>query len=79
MKRIAIDSSPVTNAQYKEFLHATNYQPRFSENFLKHWINGEIPVGTEQEPVVYVDLDDARLMLNGWENVCHGKKNGNWP
>ncbi|MBD9092617.1 MAG: hypothetical protein EGQ20_08830 [Bacteroides oleiciplenus] len=60
VKRIAIDSSPVTNAQYKEFLHATNYQPRFSENFLKHWINGEIPVGTEQEPVVYVDLDDAR-------------------
>lgn len=60
VERIAIDSSPVTNAQYKEFLDATDYRPRFPENFLKHWINGEIPVGTEQDPVVYVDLDDAR-------------------
>lgn len=60
VERIAIDSSPVTNAQYKEFLDATDYRPRFPENFLKHWINGEMPAGTEQDPVVYVDLDDAR-------------------
>lgn len=60
VSHIAIDTCPVTNIQYKEFLDATNYQPRFSENFLKHWINGEIPVGAEHEPVVYVDLDDAR-------------------
>ena len=57
---IAIDSSPVTNAQYKEFIDATNYRPRVSDNYLKHWIDGRIPAGLEQTPVVYVDLDDAR-------------------
>lgn len=60
MNHVAIDATPVTNAQYKEFLEATGYKPRFPENFLKHWKNGEIPVGSEQHPVVYVDLDDAR-------------------
>lgn len=60
VNRIAIDLTPVTNAKYKDFLDATGYKPRFSENFLKHWVKGNIPVGMEQHPVVYIDLDDAR-------------------
>lgn len=59
-KKIAIDLTPVTNAQYKEFLDATGYKPLYPENFLKHWDKGEIPTGMEQYPVVYIDLDDAR-------------------
>lgn len=60
VKHIAIDLTPVTNIQYKDFLDATGYKPRFCENFLKHWIKGQIPVGMENHPVVYIDLDDAR-------------------
>lgn len=60
IKQFAIDLSPVTNAQYKRFLIATGYQPSHPENFLKHWNEGEIPIGLEHSPVVYVDLDDAR-------------------
>lgn len=60
VNRMAIDSTPVTNMQYKEFLDATGYKPCFSDNFLKHWIKGQIPVGMENHPVVYIDLDDAR-------------------
>ena len=58
--RIAIDETPVTNLQFKTFLDDSNYRPRIKENFLKHWVNGQIPPGKEDHPVVYVCLDDAR-------------------
>ena len=60
LNKFAIDEIPVTNAQYKVFLDASGYNPRISENFLKHWINGQIPEGKEDHPVVYVSLADAR-------------------
>jgi formylglycine-generating enzyme required for sulfatase activity len=56
----AIDLTPVTNADYVRFLKATRYKPRHGKNFLKHWVNGKPPMGLEDHPVVYVDLDDAR-------------------
>ncbi len=56
----AIDLTPVTNAQYVEFLRRTGYTPADSESFLKHWHNGQMPTGLEDHPVVYVDLEDAR-------------------
>jgi formylglycine-generating enzyme required for sulfatase activity len=59
-KRFAIDKTPVTNAEFFEFLGASGYRPRFPKNFLKHWTNGRPPVGMVDHPVVYVDLDDAR-------------------
>ena len=65
--RFAIDETPVTNAQFKEFLDVSGYQPRFSENFLKHWENGKIPNGKEDHPVVYVSLEDARAYAK-WAN-----------
>ncbi|MEB2360992.1 MAG: SUMF1/EgtB/PvdO family nonheme iron enzyme [Bryobacteraceae bacterium] len=58
--RYAIDLAPVTNAQYAEFLQRSGYKPVHPENFLRHWKNGAPPVGTEEHPVVYVDLDDTR-------------------
>jgi formylglycine-generating enzyme required for sulfatase activity len=56
----AVDVQPVTNARFAEFLGASGYKPRHPENFLKHWTGGKPPAGTEDRPVVYVDLDDAR-------------------
>jgi formylglycine-generating enzyme required for sulfatase activity len=58
--RFAMDETPVTNAQFAEFLKAARYRPAHRENFLKHWENGGPPAGSEDHPVVYVDLDDAR-------------------
>jgi formylglycine-generating enzyme required for sulfatase activity len=60
LKHYAIDLTPVTNAQYHEFLKRSRYQPRHSENFLKHWNNGAPPAGLADHPVVYVDLEDSR-------------------
>jgi formylglycine-generating enzyme required for sulfatase activity len=60
----AIDLKPVTNAQFADFLEATGYEPKNSANFLKHWKAGRIPQGFEDHPVVYIDLDDARVYAN---------------
>ena len=56
----AIDLTPVTNAQYAQFLLASGYQPRDAASFLRHWVEGAPPPGREDHPVVHVDLDDAR-------------------
>lgn len=56
----AIDLRPVTNGQFAVFLTASGYEPADATNFLKHWVNGRIPAGLKDHPVVYVDLDDAR-------------------
>lgn len=60
LKRLAMDETLVTNAQFAEFLKASAYRPEHPENFLKHWVAGQPPAGKEDHPVVYVDLDDAR-------------------
>ncbi|MDR3110791.1 MAG: formylglycine-generating enzyme family protein [Planctomycetaceae bacterium] len=58
--RFAMDETPVTNKQFETFLKETGYKPAVSVNFLKHWVNGKIPDGKDNHPVVYVDLNDAR-------------------
>ena len=47
-----IDKTEVTNAQYKEFLDATGYKPKWPENFLKHWNNGTYPTGKGGIPCI---------------------------
>ena len=60
MNSFLIDRFPVTNRDYMKFINNSGYQPADSENFLKHWINGKIPEGEEDFPVVYINLEDAR-------------------
>jgi formylglycine-generating enzyme required for sulfatase activity len=55
-----IDTWPVTNAQFKQFIDEARYQPRDTVNFLRHWRNGMCPEGMERHPVVWVSLEDAR-------------------
>jgi formylglycine-generating enzyme required for sulfatase activity len=60
-----IQPAPVTNAQYQAFLDATGYVPTEPTNFLKHWGGKRCPPHLRDEPVVYVDIDDARAYA-GW-------------
>ncbi|KLN36678.1 hypothetical protein FB00_02140 [Cellulosimicrobium funkei] len=50
----------VTNAEFAEFLAATGYVPAVAHRFLAHWADGRPAPGTQDEPVTFVDLDDAR-------------------
>ena len=60
MKSFYIDRYPVTNADFKKFLDATQYQPKDGHNFLKDWRNGTYPDGWANKPVTWVSLEDAR-------------------
>ncbi len=56
----SIDPKPVTNGQFAAFLKATGYAPRCRDRFLDHWGGAACPPAIQDQPVVYVDLDDAR-------------------
>ncbi|KAG1151830.1 hypothetical protein G6F38_000969 [Rhizopus arrhizus] len=60
LKPFYMDAYPVTESQFKEFLDATNYKPKDSTNFLKHWISGCYPASRANKPVVHVSIEDAR-------------------
>lgn len=55
-----IAAAVVTNAEYEAFLKATGYRPRHGARFLEHWGGPVCPDALRSEPVVYVDLEDAR-------------------
>ncbi|MER7011573.1 SUMF1/EgtB/PvdO family nonheme iron enzyme [Saccharopolyspora sp. NPDC000359] len=57
---VAVGAGEVTNRQFAEFLTATGYQPAEPNRFLAHWTAGRPAPGTEDSPVTFVDLDDAR-------------------
>jgi formylglycine-generating enzyme required for sulfatase activity len=55
-----MDRTPVTNAEFKKFLNATNYRPKDDHNFLRDWKNGSYPPGWEDRPVTWVSIEDSR-------------------
>nr|WP_202886765.1 SUMF1/EgtB/PvdO family nonheme iron enzyme [Kribbella sandramycini] len=57
---ISVAASEVTNAEYAEFLAATGYRPSVGHRFLAHWVGGAPASGTDEQPVTYVELADAR-------------------
>ncbi|MDR1556181.1 MAG: formylglycine-generating enzyme family protein [Tannerellaceae bacterium] len=90
MSKFFMDTYPVTNIQYKEFMDATGYEPKDTANFLKHWINGSVPPsGQENYPVVYVTLEDAQAYAKWagkrlptemeWQYAAQTEKGNEWP
>jgi hypothetical protein len=55
---VAVAASEVTNAQFAQFLAATDYRPAETHRFLAHWSDGG--PAADEDPVTFVDLDDAR-------------------
>jgi formylglycine-generating enzyme required for sulfatase activity len=55
-----MDKHPVTNAQFAQFLLQSQYRPKDTSNFLRHWPGGKIAKGQEQFPVIYVSYEDAQ-------------------
>lgn len=64
-----IAKHPITNAQYKEYVDASNAEPP------KHWDGYEIPEAKEDHPVVYVSRSDAVVYCD-WLNQQYKGKDG---
>ncbi len=60
MHAFYMDKYPVTNLQWKFFLKTSYYKPLDTINYLKNWINGNMPEGQERCPVVYISREDAK-------------------
>jgi formylglycine-generating enzyme len=60
IEELAVDFVPVSNAGFAEFLRVTKYRPEDTHRFLDEWIDGSPAPGTEDHPVTWVDLNDAR-------------------
>jgi len=61
-----MDTTPVTNAQYSDFLQSSGYVPADTHNFLYDWnctfTTGQpcvVPNGWENKPVTWVSMEDA--------------------
>ena len=84
-----IDKTEVTNKQFKRFLDATGYKPKYPENFLKNWRGSTYPRGKADHPVVWVSLNDAkdyakwagkRLPTEAeWQKAAQGEDGKIWP
>ncbi len=89
MEEYYMDKYPVTNRQFKDFIDKSNYKPTDAQNFLKHWMNGQIPAGEEDFPVVYVSYEDARAYStwagkrlpteNEWQYASQAGDDRLWP
>ncbi len=89
MKAYAMDRYPVTNAEYKFFLEATHYIPADTANFLKYWVNKQIPKGQENFPVTYVSYEDAQAYAAWagkrlpseleWQYAAQTSAGNEWP
>jgi iron(II)-dependent oxidoreductase len=66
MHSFYIDRTPVTNAEFKNFLDSTHYRPKDDHNFLRAWQRAQdgngrtYPQGWENKPVTWVSIEDAR-------------------
>ena len=85
-----VDKYPVTNAEYQEFLEASGWQPKSSQNWLKHWTSeSQYPEGFEKKPVVWVSHGDALAYCHyyskrlphtwEWQWFAQGNDERPWP
>ncbi len=62
---ISMSKTEITNAQYLDFVRDTKYVPP------SHWPSGLPLTGTENRPVTFVSLDDARAYAK-WRSTIDG-------
>ncbi len=78
-----IDTTPVTNQEYKSFVEATGYPAP------SYWSNGRYPPELGNHPVVKVSWHDARTYAKWakkrlpsileWEKACRGQQGNVYP
>ncbi|GAA2537887.1 hypothetical protein GCM10009860_18250 [Microbacterium mitrae] len=57
---VRVAQTEVTNRQFAAFVAESGYVPAIDHRYLLQWQDGAPAAGTENEPVTFVNLDDAR-------------------
>jgi formylglycine-generating enzyme required for sulfatase activity len=89
MPAFYMDVFPVTNEQYAQFVKSSRYTPADTINYLKHWVDRKIPVGSEKFPVINVSYEDAKAYATWagkrlpteieWQFAAQTKGGNEWP
>lgn len=84
-----MDTYPVTNKEYHEFIKGSNYIPDDVTNYLKHWIGNKYNEADADKPVVYISFEDAKAYSKWigkrlpteaeWQYAAQGKNANMWP
>ena len=74
-----IDRYPVTNAEFKKFLDASNYRPRDNHNFLRDWKAAPIPKDGPRSPSRGSPWRTPAPMPRGRASACRMNGNGSTP
>lgn len=84
-----MDTYPVTNKDFYEFVQNSGYTPANTNNYLKHWHDGKYKKGDANKPVVFVCHTDAqayaawkgkRLPTEAeWQYAAQGASGQQWP
>jgi formylglycine-generating enzyme required for sulfatase activity len=84
-----IDTYPVTNSQYHEFVVSSGYRPSDTTRYLRHWQSGNFRQGQDKYPVVYVAYEDMKAYAQWaekrlptqaeWQLAAQGLDKRKWP
>ena len=86
---LLVDVFPVTNAEYRDFIADSGYEPTNGAGFLRHWNDRSVPARLENLPVVWVSPEDASAYASWaggrlptdeeWQYVAAGPEEKKWP
>lgn len=89
MKSFLMDTYPVTNEAYYQFVRQTGYVPADTVNYLVHWKNGKPHRQDRQKPVVFVSWEDAKAYAAWagkrlpteleWQYAAQTSEQWSWP
>ena len=76
-----LSDTEITNREYYNFVISSGYVPKCAHRYLKHWKDGSPTLEDLDNPVVYLDLEDAQayatwagcLIPNEWEWQFHSQ------
>jgi serine/threonine-protein kinase len=71
VKPFSMDKTEITNAEFLDFMNATQYRPASGEKFLAKWENDKPVRGEESMPVRYINIDDVNAFID-WRSKRDG-------
>lgn len=84
-----MDTYPVTNKEFYEFILKSNYIPDDTTYYLKHWTHSKYKNEDADKPVVYVSFEDATAYAKWkgkrlpteveWQYAAQGTTGQLWP